>query len=163
MLLQQWYHKEWGETPHFEIVQNYDGSPTAYVEVATSKGKYRFSGNGKNATQAKTEAAREAYEWLEDNDELYTIKDEITEKITVENAINKLQELSDKGYFSRPLYDQDDEQAYDDDGNPVWKCTCAVRSYSLEKTAIAQNKKAAKKYAAYLVLIDILGFENEYE
>lgn len=163
MLLQQWYQKEWGTTPHYEIVQNYDGWPTAYVEVETSRGNYRFSGNGKNATQAKTEAARQAYEWLDNNDELYTIKDEITEKITIDNAINKLQELADKGYYSRPVYDQPNEQVYDDNGNPVWSCTCHVYSNSLQKTAISQNKKMAKKYAAYLVLIDILGFENEYE
>lgn len=56
--------------------------------------------------------------------------DEITEKITVDNAISKLHELSDKGYFSRPLFDASDEQVYDDNGNPVWECTCFVKSFA---------------------------------
>lgn len=163
MLLQQWNQKEHGVPPKYEIIQNYDGTPTAYVTIETASGEYQFSGDGKNATIAKTEAARKAYEYLEENDELYTIMDEITEKITVENAISKLYELADKRYFSHPQFDASDEEVYDDNGNPVWECTCYIRSYNLEKTAISSNKKGARKYAAYLVLIDILGFENEYE
>lgn len=163
MFLQQWTQKEYGDVPHYEIVQNYYGTPTAYVTIETSNGEMRFEGSGKNATQAKTEAAQSAYKWLEDNDELFTIMDEITEKITTDNAINKLQELADKGYFSKPQYYQQDEQTYDEDGNPVWKCSCYVSSYSLEKIAKSASKKGAKKYSAYLVLINILGFKNEYE
>ena len=163
MLLQQWNQKEYGIPPKYDLARNSDGTLTAYVVIETSNGKYEFSGDGKNATQAKTEAAREAYEYLEENDELYTIMDEITEKITEDNALSKLYELSDKGYFSRPIFNQSDEQVYDNDGAPVWECTCYVESENLEKTAISSSKKGAKKYSAYLVLIDILGFENEYE
>ena len=61
-----------------------------------------------------------------------------------------------------PEYDMPEDQVYDNDGNPRWKCSCYIRSYSLEETAYATSKKVAKKYAAYLCLCNILGLEDEY-
>ncbi len=161
VLLQQWNQKEFGVPPHYEIVQDYDGSVIAYVVIATSNGEIQFSGRGKNRTTAKMETARKAYEYLEDHDELFTIMDEITEKITPENSINKLQELAQKGYFSFPEYYQGDTQRYDEYGYPLWECICIIRSEGIQKSAFSSSKKLAKKKAAYSVMRDIFGWAVE--
>lgn len=62
-----------------------------------------------------------------------------------------------------PEYFIPDEQVYDFVGDPRWECKCYIRSHALEETAYANSKTEAKKYAAYLCIINICGLENEYE
>lgn len=79
-----------------------------------------------------------------------------------DNAINTLKEMAEHGRCSIPEYDQPDEMYEMKDGRMMWKCTCYVRSWRIEKTAYATSKKLAKKYAAYLVLCDYFNLEDEY-
>lgn len=83
-------------------------------------------------------------------------------KFQEDNAINTLKEMAEHGRCSIPEYDQPDEMYEMKDGRMMWKCTCYVRSWKIEKTAYATSKKLAKKYAAYLVLCDYFNLEDEY-
>lgn len=83
-------------------------------------------------------------------------------KFQEDNAINTLKEMAEHGRCSIPEYDQPDEMYEMKDGRMMWKCTCYVRSWRIEKTAYATSKKLAKKYAAYLVLCDYFNLEDKY-
>ncbi len=83
-------------------------------------------------------------------------------KFQEDNAINTLKEMAEHGRCSIPEYAQPDEMYEMKDGRMMWKCTCYVRSWKIEKTAYATSKKLAKKYAAYLVLCDYFNLEDEY-
>lgn len=89
-------------------------------------------------------------------------EEERPEKFQEDNAINTLKEMAEHGRCSIPEYDQPDEMYEMKDGRMMWKCTCYVRSWRIEKTAYATSKKLAKKYAAYLVLCDYFNLEDEY-
>lgn len=104
-----------------------------------------------------------AYNDLDEHNELFTMKDELPEKLTRYNSINTLQKLAQKGYFSIPKYLIPEQQSYDINGNPIGACICNIRSYSLTKITYASSKKKAKKYAAYLCIINIFGMHDEYE
>jgi len=51
-------------------------------------------------------------------------------------------------------YDLSDGQV-EQNGRLWWACTCSVKSWSVQKTGLADSKKAAKRYAAYLGLVQI--------
>ena len=83
-------------------------------------------------------------------------------KFKEENAINTLKEMAEHGRCSVPEYYQSDEQVKLNDGRLMWKCTCYVRSWNIQKTAYATSKKLAKKYATYLVLCDYFNIHDEF-
>lgn len=83
-------------------------------------------------------------------------------KFKEENAINTLKEMAEHGRCSVPEYYQSDEQVKINDGRLMWKCTCYVRSWNIQKTAYATSKKLAKKYATYLVLCDYFNICDEF-
>ena len=162
-LLQKWNQKENGEVPLYKFRELYDGGYRAYLELFTERGLIRYSSEGHSKSEARLNVAEEAYKDLEENDELFTIMDELPEDVTMDNAINTLQELAQKGYISMPEYYIDDNQDYDSDGNPVWQCQCLIRSDNICKYTTAKSKKDAKKYAAYLCICEICDLEDEYE
>ena len=163
LLIEQWNKKEYGASPYYELKHNDDNSYFAYVTITTESGEKTFEGDGKNKTIAKNDAARKAYDYLDIHDELYSIRDEMPESITVDNSVAHLNELSQKGFFSTPEYSYGDEQLFDSDGDPYWKCTCIIQSKSLRETAYASTKSKAKMYAAFLVLNSIFGLEDDDE
>ena len=63
------------------------------------------------------DACKLAYEYLERNDMLPSIRDEI-ENPNRDDAINQLETLARRGYFSIPTYEF--KETYDDNGNPIW-------------------------------------------
>jgi len=102
---------------------------------------------------------------LQIDDQLHDVEDgmdELKENLTQDNAVSTLKELAESGRCSIPQYDLPDEQVYDD-GEYWWSCTCYVRSWSIQKTALSKSKKGAKRYVAYLVLCDFFGIEPEEE
>lgn len=162
-LIQQWNQKENGEVPNYEFEELYQEGFRAYLVLNTERGSIRYRADGDSKSEARANVAEYAYNDLDEHDELYTILDELPEDLTLENAINTLQELAQKGYVSMPEYVIPEEQIYDNQGNPRWTCTCRIRSHALVETAYANSKKEAKKYAAYLSIINICGLEDEYE
>lgn len=84
------------------------------------------------------------------------------DKFKEENAVTTLKELAEHGNCSIPEYDLSDEQV-EQDGRLWWACTCTVRSWNIRKTGLATSKKAAKRYAAYLVLCENYGLPDEFD
>ena len=75
-------------------------------------------------------------------------------------AINQLEILARRGYFSLPSYNYYED--YDEDGNPVWKCECHIH---IEEEDIcywetSSSKKDAKKDAAWRMLRYVLKMEE---
>ncbi len=119
-----------------------------------------FEGRGNSKPKARMDAARQAYEHLEEHDLLYTMQDLIGEA-EFDKAINQLQELAHKGFFSLPTYDFREE--HDKNGNPIWYCECHVAEYDTYYWAKNSSKKIAKKKAALSMLQFILDGEDDDE
>lgn len=163
-LIQQWNQKEHGEVPLYDFKELRDGTYEAYLDLCTVRGNITYVSRGGNKSSARMSVAEKAYEDLMENDELFTIMDELPNDLGLENAINVLQELAQKGYISMPEYNFDDEpRLYDETGNPKWSCVCIVDSEGVSQTAYASSKKIAKKYAAYLAICKICDLEDKYE
>ena len=94
-----------------------------------------------------------AYDYLEENDMLPSIRDEI-EDPNKEESISQLEILARRGYFSIPTYEF--EQTYDKDGNPIWKSVCHIAEKSKSFSAKSSSKKDAKKSAAFKMLQYVL-------
>ena len=102
---------------------------------------------------ARRDAAKKAYEDLDKNDLLFTIRDEIKNPNRAE-AISQLEILARRGYFSIPTYEF--SQEYDDDGNPIWTAECHISEYDDYFWAEDSSKKEAKKSAAFEMLKYVL-------
>lgn len=113
----------------------------------------RFIGYGISKSLARKSLCKLIYEHLDDNDLLYSIRDEI-ENPNKNDAINQLEILARRGYFSIPTYTFDED--HDKNGNPVWKSTCCITEENKSFIAKSSSKKEAKKVAAYKMLQYVL-------
>lgn len=108
-----------------------------------------FRGFGQSKTEARKNVCKLAYDYLCQEDLWLTLRDEI-EDPNKDDAINQLEILARRGYFSVPAYEF--KQTYDKDGNPIWKSTCCIAEESECFSAESSSKKDAKKSAAYEML-----------
>ena len=163
-LIQEWCQKNNGYIPCYSY-QEYSDYFHANLLLDTPRGKMRYCGEGNSKMNARMFAAESAYEDLKSNDELWTILDELPDEITLENSINVLQELAQKGYQDYPEYEYSDEPEYDDEGNQRWLCHCSVvtKDRTINWTGRSSSKKIAKKVAAYSCLCDEFNLENEFD
>ena len=113
----------------------------------------KFYGCGDSKSEARMNAAQDAYDFLQENDMLYTIVDEIGEPVP-EKAINQLQELAQKGYISMPNYDF--EEKHNKNGNPIWTCKCRINGIRTSFTNTSLSKKECKRKSAYEMLLFVL-------
>ena len=187
-LVQQWSQREIGVLPNYRFLDLLDGSisntqrqsflrnaglhsmlvtnqglramdnPQATMICSLWVGEYGpFIGYGWSKCQARMDAAEQAYSYLGEAGLLFTMEDEIDEP-SPEKAINQLQELAQKGYFSFPEYIF--EENHDKNGNPVWTCECHIKEYEYYYFHKSSSKKEAKRQAAYEMLQSILQHEN---
>ena len=112
-----------------------------------------FEGYGESNLEARKAACREAYLYLEKHNLLFSIEDEIDEP-TLEMAINQLETLARRGYFSLPEYEY--EESHDEDGNPIWHVECHIDEMEYYFSADNSSKKRAKKEAAFDMLNYVL-------
>jgi ribonuclease-3 len=98
--IQQWNQKENGEVPEYEFEELYNGGYRAHLYLETERGRMHYYGEGDTKSEARAVVAEEAYDDLDEHDELFTIMDELPEELTLDNSINTLQELAQKGYIS---------------------------------------------------------------
>ena len=117
-----------------------------------------FAGHGSSKQRARMMAARQAYGFLITHGLLHTMADEIGEP-ELDKAINQLQQLAQKDYFSIPTYTYDED--HDENGNPLWYCECRVEEYETYFWAKDSSKKNAKKMAALGMLEFIIGGGDE--
>lgn len=188
-LIQQWSQKETEELPNYKFLDLLDrnisntqrqsflrnaglhsmlvtehglramDNPEATIICSLNIGGYGpFIGYGRSKSQARMDAAERTYSYLDEEGLLFSMEDEIDEP-SLEKAINQLQELSQKGYFSMPIYTF--EEKHDKNGNPYWLCRCEIKDYVFWYQSKASSKKEAKRQAAYHMLLSILNGENE--
>ena len=169
-LIQEWTLKKYGMVPwyHFEkasqivwythfdgITSSYDANPkwkhTCLLKLGKLDTVFRSFGISKN--EARKAVCALAYKELEKNNMLLSIHDEIPNP-NINDAISQLEILARRGYFSIPVYDF--EQEYDNNGNPIWQCTCHIKDITEHFFAESSSKKHAKKQAAYQMLKHIL-------
>lgn len=114
---------------------------------------HRFIGYGTSKNLARKDLCKLLYSYLEEHDLLHSIRNEI-DNPNKEDAINQLEILARRGYFSIPVYDF--EQTYDKDRNPIWKSICRIAEESKSFSAKSSSKKDAKKSAAFKMLQHVL-------
>ena len=165
--VQDWSLRRTGELPEREFQVNYGyytlnpailnpHSPrvnerhTCYVTV---DGVKKAVGHGTSKVKAHEEAAKAIYDYLDENNMLYTIQDEIDEP-SLNMAINQLETLARRGYFSLPEYTA--EEHHDENGNPFWHVECHIDEVEYYFDADSSSKKQAKKQAAYDMLMYVL-------
>lgn len=117
-----------------------------------------FIGYGRSKSAARKDVCELAYHYLEEHDMLFTIRDEIEEP-SRDMAINQLEILARRGYFSIPTYEFFEE--HDENGNPIWRCECHINEEEYYFYETSSSKKDAKKDAAYSMLLYVLGMEEE--
>ncbi len=114
---------------------------------------YVYVGYGKSKNEARKAACKVAYDHLNQEGLLFSIKDEI-ENPSEEMAINQLEILARRGYFSIPEYDY--EESHDENGNPIWHAECSIDEVDTVFEAESSSKKQAKKEAAFEMLQYVL-------
>lgn len=165
VLLQQWYQKKHNRIPIYNFRQT-GGFPYAgkYGNYVCELGLYPLENGFWDVKNTKSEArmavAKQAYDYLEENDLLYDWIDEVG-KPEIDRAINQLQELYQKGYIGEPRYIF--AEKYDSDGNPVWRCECHVEGQENYWWGEYSSKKQGKKAVAYDMLCYILDLEDDDE
>lgn len=119
----------------------------------------RFKAYGLSRNDARKKACKRAYEYLVENDMLFKIRDEIDEP-TVEMAINQLEILARRGYFSIPNYEF--TETHDANGNPIWNVKCQIEEFDESFETESSSKKKAKKEVAFEMLQYVLdNYEEE--
>lgn len=129
---------------------------TSNISILSSRNK-TFIGYGDSKCEARRDLCMKIYEVLEEQGLLSTIRDEIKNP-NKDEAINQLETLSRRGYFSLPAYTF--KEVYDQEGNPIWSARCQIAEYSVEMNAKASSKKEAKKKAAFKMLKFVLKSED---
>ena len=112
-----------------------------------------FRGFGRSQSESRRNVCKLAYEHLCRNNLWLSICDEI-ENPNKDDAINQLEILARRGYFSIPTYDFNEN--YDQNGNPIWHCTCHISEEAQSFCEASSSKKDAKKSAAYKMLQHVL-------
>lgn len=116
-----------------------------------------FCGFGVSVKDARMAVCKLAYEYLEKNGMLPSIVDEI-ENPNRDDAINQLEILARRGYFSIPVYTP--KETHDNNGNPIWSYECRIAEVDRYFTATASSKKSSKKDAAFKMLCYVLDLEK---
>lgn len=159
-----WFDK-WGHTEFLYMRDPniiYNPPPRIVGFDNTSKFKYScklkllddlpvFCGFGESKSEARMNVCQSAYEYLEKNGYIQykTMRDEIGEP-DKDSAINQLEILARRKYFSIPTYEF--EKSYDNDGNPIWESKCRIKEYSKSFFAKSSSKKESKKLSALKML-----------
>ena len=157
------YHVDSYDTSHWYMTGYvYDSEPLAgkepiYKAYLKIEGFDKvILGFGDSQKEARKKAAQYAYTYLEQNNLLFTIRDEI-QNPNKKDSINQLEILSRRGYFSIPKYNFNEE--HDKDGNPIWNCECIIDEIDNSIFAKSSVKKDAKKIAAFGMLKKVLEAE----
>ena len=176
--IQHWSQKKYGELPEVnfvdlneaesktlivhkqnEIVAPWGGNSDTRIAdlkkctVCLKNIPLEFIGYGYSKNEASKAANKAAYEYLEKNNLLLSIRDEnINPK--KDTAITQLETLSRRGYFSIPEYKF--EESRNKNGNTLWTCECAIAGIDKGFSFQSASKKLAKKNSAFKMLKYVL-------
>lgn len=145
-----WYLPFDGISQNFPLNYNYSRLKF-HCELKLLNSLPIFRGFGASKSEARMNVCKLAYEYLVKNGyiQFITMCDEIGNP-TKKDAINQLEILARRGYFSIPVYDF--EETYDNNGNPIWKCKCIIKEYNKNTISKASSKKESKKLSALKML-----------
>ena len=122
-------------------------------------------GVGQTKKEARQEVARELFAWIKHCDgqengenEFYQVIGEPNE----ENSLQQINQLVQIGLISKPKYEYSCD--YDEDGNPIWECSCTIDEVSdfvfLNDKGFDNSKKAAQRSAAFSLLNHLVGNDD---
>ena len=148
-----WYDGFQGENQNLPINHELVNKTKYHCLLKLSDDLPIFRGFGKTQTEARRNVCKLAYEYLCKKDMWLSISDEI-DNPNKDEAINQLEILARRDYFSIPTYEFN--QTYDNDGNPVWESICRIAEKEKSFSAKSSSKKDAKKSAAYKMLQYVL-------
>lgn len=115
-------------------------------------------GEGISKAKARMDAARQAYRVLLEDGYIINVYKEAVGDADEYESLRQINELVQKGLISKPKYDF--ELEYDEDGNPIWTCTCSVEEVDESFVNNANSKKEAQRESAYEMLLHLM---DEYE
>lgn len=144
------YPKTFGPTNN--CVPNEERYSFEIRNIRTSLFSYNQT-NSPTIHESEMQAAKLYYEWILRRDKII----KVIKKIDPEHAASQLHELQQKGLIKEPLFDF--SERHDENGNPIWRCTCklAEAEWSIQESDI--SKKAAKQKAAAEALSYFIGEE----
>lgn len=167
-LVQEWCTKKYKEVPWYYYDKtdmesswlNVFNGPQTHAKPGDcfycilKLGEKMFKGYGKSKSDARKDVCELAYSIIKSNGEQLSIKDEI-ESPNEFDAINQLEILARRGYFSIPTYEFREEKGAS--GNPIWLCICRIAEFkNEERVGVKSSKTNAKKEAAYQMLLYVL-------
>lgn len=120
-------------------------------------GLSEYRGVGDSKSEAREAACKVAYTYLKEHNLINSIKNEIRYPNKAE-AINQLETLARRGYFSIPTYKFKEE--YDKNGNPIWQCECHIKEKEKYFLSKYSSKKGSKKSSAFKMLMYLLEDEE---
>ena len=115
-------------------------------------------GEGISKEKSRMDAARQAYRVLLEDGYIINIYKEAVGEADEYESLRQINELVQKGLISKPKYEF--EQEYDEDGNPIWTCTCSIEEVDGSFVNTANSKKEAQRESAYEMLLYLM---DEYE
>lgn len=148
-VLNGWHRRHFKDDPVYDVFQTEDHKFICHatIKLPDSDKLYCIEGEPEiTRSRARSSSAQAAYDYLNEHGVWMNLKESLIEPI-LENAINQLQELYQKGYVASPEYETEK------DGRD-WVVTCRVGSRSTSQRS--RTKIFAKKKAAYAELIEIL-------
>lgn len=153
--VQTWCQKKEGRLPCYHFMETDDGYKCC-LEVTE---RTEYEGYGKSKAEARMNAAKNAYEFLSQEEKIYTISIDDVGEPELDRAINQLQELYQKGLVGEPKYNF--EEYHEANGNPYWYCECRISHEFLEGEEYVAwehcaSKKQGKKLVAYNVLWQLM-------
>lgn len=148
-----WYSMFDGISQHLDFFNPLINTTKFHCLLKISNDLPVFRGFGRSQSEARRNVCKLAYEHLCRNNLWLSICDEI-ENPNKDDAINQLEILARRGYFSIPTYDF--KERYDANGNPIWHCTCHISEETQSFCEASSSKKDAKKLAAYKMLLHML-------
>ena len=125
--------------------------PDEYIEFCDMT--VEFSGSGRSKEAARSEAARNAWKSIREEQVSRKSFEELVGEPNRERAINQLQELWQKGYIDKPEYIYTHKKN-SVNGQDVWLCECVFGDFppiGVEGT----NKLEAKKAVAFATTLEL--------
>ena len=128
-----------------------DQKGNIYIKCSLTMQNLEFVGMGGNHSESRLLAAQAAYKYLNENNLTSQIVKDAGD-YSLENAMDTLDNLTLKGYFSFPDY-----QTIEKNGG--FLTICMIDEVENKFKAFDQDKKVAKNKAAYKMLLHVLGQE----
>ncbi len=145
-IVQEWYVKEYGTLPEYDISSSYYQLPfMCYLRI----GDYTFSGEGSSKAKARMNCAEEAYWYLKENGYIKDSIDDFIDDYDESNSLMILNELYQKNLIGQPVYSFSEEH---DGDNISWKCSLFIKDLKKKTIGLGYTKKSAQRVAAVKML-----------